>query len=74
LTTREPTDDRGITWRKPSRSNAGNNCVQIASTRTGIAIRDSKNPHQPHLTLSAQAFANLIADIKRGASHVPQHR
>jgi Domain of unknown function (DUF397) len=74
LTTREPTDHRGITWRKSNRSNAGNDCVEIARTRAGIAIRDSKNPHQPHLTLSTEAFANLLADIKQGTSHVPQRR
>jgi hypothetical protein len=67
LTAREPVDDRGISWRKSSRSNAGNDCVEIARTRAGIAVRDSKNPHQPHLTLSTEAFASLAADIKQGA-------
>jgi hypothetical protein len=53
-------------WRKSSRSNAGNNCVEIARTQAGIAIRDSKDPHQPHLTVSADAFADLVASIKQG--------
>jgi len=68
LTTRDTADDPGITWRKSSRSNAGNNCVEIARTPAGIAIRDSKNPRQPHLTLTAEAFAGLIAGIKHGDS------
>jgi Domain of unknown function (DUF397) len=74
LTTRDLTDDRGITWRTSSRSNAGNDCVQIARTPAGIAIRDSKNPHQPHLTLSTAAFASLIAGIKQRPTPPPQHR
>jgi hypothetical protein len=73
LTTREPTDDRGITWRKSSRSNAGNDCVEVARTAAGVAIRDSKNPHRAQLALSAEAFAGLVTDIKQGASRSPQH-
>jgi hypothetical protein len=68
LTTRDTADDPRITWRKSSRSNAGNNCVEIARTPAGVAIRDSKNPRRPHLTLSTAAFANLVADIKQGTS------
>ncbi|MGH3405042.1 MAG: DUF397 domain-containing protein [Streptosporangiaceae bacterium] len=66
MTTRDTTDDTEITWRKSSRSNAGNNCVEIARTNAGIAIRDSKNPHQRRLTLSTATFADLITDIKQG--------
>ena len=73
MTTREPTDDRGITWRKSSRSNAGNDCVEIARTAAGVAVRDSKNPHRAHLALSTAAFASLVADIKQDASRSPQH-
>lgn len=74
MTTRELTDDHGITWRKSSRSNAGNDCVEIARTPAGIAVRDSKNPHQLHLTLSTEAFTHLVTDIKQGASRWPQRR
>lgn len=66
LTTHDSTHSPGMTWRKSSRSNAGNNCVEIARTLAGIAIRDSKNSHHPYLTLSTAAFADLIADIKQG--------
>jgi hypothetical protein len=67
VTTRDTTDVPAISWRKSSRSNAGNDCVEIARTPAGIAVRDSKNPHQPHLTLSTAAFAGFVADIKQGA-------
>jgi hypothetical protein len=56
LTTHDTTDAPAISWRKSSRSNAGNNCVEIARTPAGITIRDSTNPHHPHLTLTTKTF------------------
>jgi hypothetical protein len=66
LTTHDTTDAPAITWRRSSRSNAGNNCVEIARTPAGITIRDSKNPDHPHLTLTTKTFTGLVADIKHG--------
>jgi Domain of unknown function (DUF397) len=54
-----------ITWLKSRRSSAqGNNCVEIAGLGPTIAIRDSKNPDGPKLTLPRTQWAALVHAIK----------
>ena len=55
------------TWRKSSRSTGGNDCVEVAQTRTRYLIRDSKNPDGAHLAVRSRAWAAFIGDIKHGA-------
>nr|WP_107906821.1 DUF397 domain-containing protein [Streptomyces chartreusis] len=51
----------GIQWRKSSySSDQGGECVEIAETYTGIALRDSKNPAGPTLTLDPTAFTAFL--------------
>jgi hypothetical protein len=60
-----------IVWRKSSYSTAvdDNLCVELASLPSVVAVRDSKNPHLGHLSLSGRQFAGLVDRIKRhGAS------
>lgn len=53
-------------WRKSSHSGTEQgDCVEIADLASGIGIRDSKNPELGHLTLTPEAFANLLARAKR---------
>ena len=66
MTTPHHAEDTELTWRKASRSNAGNDCVEIARTRVGYLIRDSKNPTGPRLSLDAPAWAALIDDVRNG--------
>ncbi|MBA2811650.1 DUF397 domain-containing protein [Streptomyces sp. KM273126] len=57
-----------LTWRKSSYSgDQGGECVEIAETpcatsptTPSIAIRDSKNPAGPHLTVGPAAFATFL--------------
>ncbi|TDC68483.1 DUF397 domain-containing protein [Actinomadura sp. GC306] len=51
-------------WRKSSRSNSEQECVQVAQVPAAIGIRDSKNPEGGHLTLARTAFADLLNRVK----------
>jgi len=53
-------------WRKSSRSsNGGNaNCVEISLTGITAAVRDSKNPAGP--TISLSDWSAFLAAAKRG--------
>ncbi|MBX7550761.1 DUF397 domain-containing protein [Streptomyces sp. NPDC004232] len=55
------------TWRKSSYSGEGdgNECVEIANSRTHITIRDSKDPAVGTLTLPAGSFALFIEALKK---------
>jgi Domain of unknown function (DUF397) len=66
LTTAQHPEDTTLTWRKASRSNAGNNCVEIARAPVGYLIRDSKNPSGLPLPLGNCTWAALIDDIRNG--------
>ncbi|MEV5878759.1 DUF397 domain-containing protein [Streptomyces sp. NPDC052101] len=55
-------------WFKSSYSSeAGGSCVEIANlipTHTLVAVRDSKHPHGPALTLAPEAWADFVAGVR----------
>ncbi|WP_369030585.1 DUF397 domain-containing protein [Streptomyces adonidis] len=53
-------------WRKSSYSGEGdgNNCVEIATSPTHIAVRDSKARATRALTFPTEAFAPFLATVK----------
>ena len=59
-----------VTWRKSSYSNGtGGSCVEIAvltsaSREHDVAVRDSKDPHGPALSFSADQWRDFTATIK----------
>lgn len=61
-------DVTNAAWRKASYSGNGgqqNGCVEVARKLPGIvAVRDSKNPHGPVLTLAPADWRGFIADAK----------
>ncbi|MGN9818715.1 DUF397 domain-containing protein [Streptomyces sp. SD11] len=57
-----------LTWLKSSFSEAsGNNCVEVAVTEDGTALRESDEPGRI-LTLSPQGLSALIVVIKQNPS------
>jgi len=48
-----------LTWQKSSGSSGGENCVELAAS----AVRDSKNPDGPVLSVDVTA---LVAAVKAG--------
>ncbi|MGW7495126.1 DUF397 domain-containing protein [Streptomyces luteogriseus] len=52
----------GIQWRKSTYSgDQGGQCLEVAETpEDAVAIRDSKNPAGPILTLDPAAFTSFI--------------
>lgn len=65
-------ESRDVPWRKSSYSDAGGNCVEVATlTGGGSAVRDSKSPAAGTLHLTAAAHTAWIAALKQGAFDAP---
>ncbi|MBQ1052068.1 DUF397 domain-containing protein [Micromonospora sp. C51] len=48
-------------WRKSSRSSQANECVEVAVGRSGVGVRDSKDPAGPVLSFDAYAWRVFVA-------------
>lgn len=52
-------------WRRSSYTGAnGGNCVELAATPVGVAVRDSKDPDGPKLTFDRRVFRVFAAEVK----------
>lgn len=59
-------DLNNVQWRKSSHSGGtGGECVELAALPGSVGVRDSKNPHAGHLTLSPDTFRALLGELKR---------
>ena len=57
----------GPQWLKSSYSDSGgNNCVEVAPVRAGVAVRDSKRPDTVFVTGRA-SFGALIESLRSGS-------
>lgn len=59
-------DLTGARWRTSSRSEGGQNCVEVARSSTWAAVRDTKNREAATLTVGAATFDAFLATIKAG--------
>lgn len=57
-----------VNWRKASYSGTnGGGCVEVASGLPHfVAVRDSKDPGGPVLTIESAGWRDFIADVKAG--------
>lgn len=54
-----------LDWHKSSRSgDTGGQCIEIANCACQTAIRDSKVPNGPHLTVSPTDFAAFLDAVR----------
>ncbi len=61
------TDLSQASWRKASRSSHNGGCVEIAANLEGVAaVRDSKRPEGGAHVVGREAFAEFLADVKKG--------
>lgn len=62
--TGQPSD---LAWRKSTRSNGMNQCVEVAPlTSESVAVRDSKRPVQPNLAASRVPWATFAQATRAG--------
>lgn len=53
-----------IAWRRSSYSNGmGGECLEMATASGVVAVRDSKTPTGPQLTLSCTTWKNFIRSL-----------
>ena len=57
---------RDHVWRKSSRSGSAINCVEVALTSDNVAVRDSKNPDDGHLTVTRSQWRSFLRTLDTG--------
>jgi hypothetical protein len=56
-----------LNWHKSSYSGSEANCVEVArNLPSSVAVRDSKDPGGPTLTLSPAGWRSFTASVKAG--------
>lgn len=58
-------------WRKSRHSVAGGECVEVASARTTVVVRDSTDPSGPKVRYQAQTWQTFVTALKAGRQRLP---
>ena len=53
-------------WRKSSRTQGANNCVEVGRLDDGAAVRDTKNRAAGQLRVARPQWSAFLAALKRG--------
>jgi hypothetical protein len=53
-------------WRKSTRSQGAENCVEVARLTELTAVRDSKAPTGPALLFTAPQWSSFLVSVKHG--------
>ena len=56
--------DFTLTWRKSKASNEANECVEMASTRRSVLVRDSRDPAGAVLEFSPAQWSSFVRCIR----------
>ncbi|WP_017975231.1 DUF397 domain-containing protein [Actinopolyspora halophila] len=57
-------DLTGVTWRKSSRSQGADNCVEVAVTTDVVGVRDTKDRAAGHFTTTGRQWSAFLAAMK----------
>ncbi len=55
-----------MNWHKSSYSSTEGNCVEVAELPGACAVRDSKHPSAPVLTVTSRQWAAFTARVRNG--------
>ncbi|MFI1193826.1 DUF397 domain-containing protein [Micromonospora sp. NPDC020750] len=54
-----------LMWKKSTRSNAGGDCVEVATPPQAVMVRDSKDRQGPALSFSPSAWTSFVGGLRR---------